>query len=68
VIAAAALFVGVICAVIAGNNPRSVLATTAGSLFIVAILVALACVTAALWQRLRKGKHDDLRQRRAGPA
>jgi hypothetical protein len=48
---------------IAGNNPRSALATTGGGLIILAILVALVCATGALWRWLRK-RHA----RRATPA
>jgi sensor domain CHASE-containing protein len=47
---------------IAGKNPRSALAMTAGWLIILAILVALVCTTAALWRWLRKDKHNELRQ------
>lgn len=57
-IAGAVALLGVILVGIAGNNPHSALATTAGGLIILGILAVLVCATAALWRRLRGGKRD----------
>ena len=61
-IAGAVALLGVILAGIAGNNPHSALATTAGGLIILGIPAVLVCATATLWRRLRRGKRDEPRQ------
>ena len=61
-ISGAVALLGVILAGIAGNNPHSALATTAGGLIMLGILAVLVCATEALWRRLRSGKRDEPRQ------
>lgn len=61
-IAGAAMLFGVILAGIAGSDPHSTLAATAGGLITLGVLAVLVCGPAALWRRLRNGKRDQPHQ------
>jgi ATPase subunit of ABC transporter with duplicated ATPase domains len=60
IIAGTTALLSVVLVGIAGNNPHSALAATAGGLFILGVLAAVVCAAAALWRRLRTGKRASL--------
>lgn len=58
--AGAATILGMVLAVAAGSNPRGALATTAGGIITLGLICVVIFATAALLQRRRRHKNQDL--------